>query len=39
MRLEVHERGRPTVMLSGEGRGHFEYAQRQPVADLELHLR
>jgi hypothetical protein len=39
MRLEVHERGKPSVTLLGTGRAHFEYGQRQPLQDLELHLR
>jgi hypothetical protein len=39
MWLEVQERGRPTISLIGEGTAHFEYGQRQPVPELELHLR
>lgn len=39
IRLEVHEsRGRSHTLI-GEGRAHFEYGQRQPLPDLELHLK
>jgi hypothetical protein len=45
MRLEVHERPsarsewRHAATLEGEGSAHFEYAQREPLAGLALHLR
>jgi hypothetical protein len=39
MRLEIHEPRRAAQMLVGEGSAHFEYGQRQPVPELELHLR
>lgn len=39
MRLEVHERGGRTQTLIGDGTAHFEYGQREPVPELELHLR
>ncbi len=45
MRLSVFDRaGRGTGWMLREtlvssGRAHFEYAQREPVPDLELHLR
>jgi hypothetical protein len=45
MRLGVYERtaARPvwrhTVTLEGEGRAHFEYAQREPLPGAELQLR
>lgn len=45
MRLEIHEqirRGpgwRHAATLDGRGRAHFEYAQREPLPGLELHLR
>lgn len=39
MRLEVHERGRPSKTLLGAGCAHFEYGQREPLPGLELHLR
>ena len=38
IRLEVHERGGPSRKLIGEGSAHFEYGQRQPLPELELHL-
>jgi hypothetical protein len=44
MRLEVYERaarGRAwtrAATLEGPGRAHFEYAQREPLPGLELHL-
>jgi hypothetical protein len=38
MRLELHERGGRTRALIGDGTAHFEYGQRQPLSDLELHL-
>ena len=45
MRLHLYERA-PRVggwahasTLHSQGRAHFEYAQRTPVPDLELHLR
>jgi hypothetical protein len=45
MRLGVYERTggrsawRLAARLEGEGRAHFEYAQRKPLPGLELHLR
>jgi len=39
MRLEIHERGQRPLVLVGDGSAHFEYGQRQPVDELELHLR
>ncbi len=39
MQLEVRESGKPSVTLVGDGRAHFEYAQREPLPDAELHLR
>jgi hypothetical protein len=42
MRLEVHERAAPgaawrkTGELRSDGRAHFEYAQREPVPEVEL---
>lgn len=39
IRLEVHERGNRSRTLVGEGCAHFEYGQRQPLSDLELHLK
>jgi hypothetical protein len=45
MRLEVYERTgarsgwRHAAALEGEGCAHFEYAQREPLPGLELHLR
>jgi hypothetical protein len=39
MRLEVQERGRKPLVLVGDGRAHFEYGQRQPIPELELHVR
>ncbi len=44
MRLGVYERGgggsgwRQAATLDGRGRAHFEYAQREPLPGLELHL-
>ena len=38
MRLEIHEGNRPPRILTGEGCAHFEYGQREPLPDLELHL-
>jgi hypothetical protein len=45
MRLHLYERS-PRVggwahagALRADGRAHFEYAQRTPVPDLELHLK
>lgn len=39
MRLEVHERGRPTVTLRSDGSAHFEYGQREPLPDQQLHVQ
>jgi hypothetical protein len=38
MRLEFRERGGRGRTLVGEGCAHFEYGQREPLRDLELHL-
>jgi hypothetical protein len=38
IRLEIHEGGRPSRTLIGDGCAHFEYGQREPLPDLELHL-
>jgi hypothetical protein len=39
MRLEVQERGKPGLTLVGDGVAHFEHGLRQPLANVELHLR
>jgi hypothetical protein len=39
MRLEIRQRGRRARTLSGDGAAHFEYGQREPIPELELHLR
>jgi hypothetical protein len=39
IRLEIHERGQPSRTLHSQGCAHFEYGQRQPLSELELHLR
>lgn len=45
MRLEVYEQGlartewKHAASLKGPGCAHFEYAQREPLPGLELHLR
>jgi hypothetical protein len=39
MRVQVWERDRLVEELVAPGRAHFEYAQREPVADLPLHVR
>ena len=38
IRLEVHQRGQRSRTLIGEGCAHFEYGQREPLSELELHL-
>ncbi len=38
MRLSVFEGDRLVGTLTSAGRAHFEYGQREPVPDLELHL-
>ena len=38
LRLEIHESGRVT-QLNSAGHAHFEYAQRAPVAGIELLTR
>jgi hypothetical protein len=38
IRVEVHEQGQPSRTLIGDGCAHFEYGQRQPVPELELHV-
>jgi hypothetical protein len=45
IRLHLYDRGRGArrwahvAALHARGRAHFEYAQRAPVAGMELHLR
>jgi hypothetical protein len=39
MRLEVHERGGRRQTLIADGMAHFEYGQRLPIPELELHLQ
>lgn len=39
MSVEVRERGGRARTLLGDGFAHFEYAQREPLPGLELHLR
>jgi hypothetical protein len=39
IRLQVQERGGRSRTLLGEGSAHFEYGQRKPLPDLELHLK
>lgn len=39
IRLEVHDGGGRSRTLVGQGCAHFEYGQREPLPDLELHLK
>jgi hypothetical protein len=39
IRLEIQQGDRRTRTLVGEGCAHFEYGQREPLPDLELHLK
>lgn len=38
MRVEIHAGNGPPRILTGDGSAHFEYGQREPLPDLELHL-
>jgi hypothetical protein len=38
MRVRVWEKDRPVEELVAPGRAHFEYAQREPIPDLPLHV-
>jgi hypothetical protein len=39
IRLEVQESGGRSRTLISDGRAHFEYGQRDPLSDFELHLK